>query len=344
MAKKKAIYNLPKEDLSAFIETIGESKFRVEQIWKGLYKQMWTSWDSFTNLPYSLRKLLDDAFSLKHLFPSRTMRSQDNSTQKVLFELVDSAKIESVLIQHSRRNTLCISCQSGCGIGCAFCATGSMGLTRNLDKAEIIEQVLYFARFLEASQKQLTNIVVMGMGEPFMNYLNTMGALKIINNPEGLNFGARRITISTIGILPNLYRFLSENIQINLAISLHAPNNKIRNQLVPINEKYPIDDLFLFCKEYTQKTHRRISFEYILIDAINDSLDDANELSQRLNNMLCHVNLIPYNPSPFFQWKRPPIVKIRKFQSILRENGIPATIRASEGIEIQAGCGQLTTS
>lgn len=341
---KQSIYNLSRSELQEYFEKINEPIYRADQVWEGLYKNLYASWNLFSTLPKYLREKLASDFLIENLVVENKSASNNRKTSKYLFNLGDQKKIETVLMQYRRRNTLCISCQSGCGMGCKFCATGAMGFSRNLACGEIVEQVIHFERELRKQNTSLTNIVVMGMGEPFLNYKNTMMALKILNDQRGFSFGARRITISTIGILPTLENFLSENTQMNLAISLHAPNNQLRDTLVPINKKYPIEDLMRFCQKYSHETHRRISFEYILIDGVNDSEEMAKDLADLVGNLLCHVNLIPYNLTNFYQWKTSSKEKMNHFKSILENNKIPTSIRESKGAEIQAGCGQLAAN
>jgi 23S rRNA (adenine2503-C2)-methyltransferase len=232
-------------------------------------------------------------------------------------------------------------------MGCVFCATGQMGFRRNLSSGEIIEQVLYYARNLSQAGERVTNVVVMGMGEPFHNYDATMAAIELLNHPQGFNLGARKFTISTVGLTPGIYRFAREHRQVNLAISLHAADDDLRNSLIPMNRKYPIDELLAACQEYVKITNRRISFEWALIKGINDMPDQARKLAKRLEIFLhggvalCHVNVIPLNPTRQFEGEATTQKDARIFQSILEQNGIPCTIRLRRGIDIQAGCGQL---
>ncbi len=259
------IYDLDLADFYRLFASWGEPGYRSIQVWQGLYQKLWDQASSFTNLPIQLRKRLADYFSFSYLSHSITLDSRDEQTRKTLFHLPDSSPVETVRMQYGdedgdrQRRTLCISTQSGCAMGCTFCATGQMGFRRNLSSGEIIEQVLYFSRQLALSAEKVTNIVIMGMGEPFHNYEATMQAIDRLNNAQGFNFSARRFTISTVGLIPAIRRFTAENRQVNLAISLHAANDELRSTLLPINRKYPLDELLSVCLEYVEQSHRRIT-------------------------------------------------------------------------------------
>jgi len=352
------IYDLSYEELSQKINSWNEPDYRVNQIWQGIYKSLWSSPVDFSILPKSLRQKISDIYaindtiienklSFSRLNAIKTQRSADGETIKTLFTLWDGKQVEAVHMQYKNRHTLCISSQSGCAMGCVFCATGQMGFHRHLSSGEMIEQVLYYARQLSIEHMQLTNIVLMGMGEPFHNYDATLSAIKRLNNPQGFNLGARRFTISTVGLLPEIRRFTKEQSQINLAISLHAADDTLRSQLLPINRKYPLDELFSACLEYIQKTHRRLSFEWALIEGVNDTPEQADLLIQRLKALriggsnLCHVNVIPLNPTDKYIGHATTRKNALAFQEKLTQAGLPCTIRLRRGIEIQAGCGQL---
>jgi 23S rRNA (adenine2503-C2)-methyltransferase len=244
-------------------------------------------------------------------------------------------------MRYSERRTLCISTQVGCAMGCVFCATGQMGFKRHLSSGEIVEQVLFFARQLKSQGERVTNVVVMGMGEPFHNYNNTLAAVDRLNDPEGFNLGARHFTISTVGIVPQILRFAREKRQVNLAISLHAANDEARAALLPVNRKYPLEMVLDACREYVDKTHRRITFEWALIRGVNDTPQVAAELAHHLKGLLCHVNVIPLNPTKKYPGQATTRERAEAFKSVLEEKGIPCTIRIRRGIDIQAGCGQL---
>ncbi|MDI6694492.1 MAG: 23S rRNA (adenine(2503)-C(2))-methyltransferase RlmN [Anaerolineales bacterium] len=341
------IYDLDLSALQQALRQWGEPDYRALQIWKGLYVNLWDHPAQFTNLPRALRQKLEVNFSFSHLRLTGTLKSKDGETVKTLFQLSDNAAVEAVLMQYSRRRTLCISTQAGCAMGCVFCATGQMGFRRHLTSGEIIEQVLYYARQLAAIGERVTNVVIMGMGEPFHNYDETMAAIERLNHSEGFNLGARRFTVSTVGLVPAIQRFTRENRQINLAISLHAADDETRSSLLPINRKYPLETLLQACQDYVEKTHRRITFEWALIREINDTPAQAQALAallqpfRRNQAALCHVNVIPLNPTRRYRGKATTRERALQFQKILEQNGIPCTIRIRRGIDIQAGCGQL---
>ncbi len=335
------IYDLGFGEIEALIKSVGEPSFRAKQIWEGLYQHQYNSWKEFSSLPKHLREILEKTCSISSIFQVNSVFSSDLQTEKVLFQLNDSNYIESVLLRKDDRLTLCISTQSGCPVGCVFCATGNLGFKRNLLCSEIIEQVIFFIRALKRVEEKLTNIVLMGMGEPFLNYGNTISAVARLNDVSGLNIGARRITISTIGIIDKIEEFSEKELQINLSISLHASNDQLRQQLVPFATKYPVKNLIDASRSYVEKTNRRITFEYVMIKEINDNPKYAVELVHVLRGLNCHVNLIPLNPAFHFSGKPSDPASIREFGRILIEKGIAVSIRDSQGTDIQAGCGQL---
>ena len=338
---KKNFYDFDYVEVKTMIEEWKQPKYRTDQIWNGLYEQLVNSPDNISTLPADLQSKLSANFEFDALEPVTYIESKDKETVKYLFQLNDGNKIETVLMKYRKRNTLCISSQAGCAMGCTFCATGQLGFMKNLSPGEIIQQVLFFARLLKEQDQKVTNIVMMGMGEPFHNYDNTLKAINILNHEKGFNMGARRFTISTVGIVPGIKRFTEENSQINLAISLHASQNDLRSSMMPVNKKYPIEDLIQACREYTEQTNRRITFEWALIQNVNDSVEEADRLAGLLKDMLCHVNVIPLNPTKGFDGERSEKDRIHIFQKRLESHGIPCTIRMRRGIEIQAGCGQL---
>lgn len=344
---RQNIYDLGFDELVRHIEGWRQPRYRAKQIWQGLYHQLLDHPSQFTSLPSEIRNRLAAEYNIGHLTPGEMLVSEDKETRKTLFWLPDGQAIEAVLMRYSQRRTLCISTQAGCAMGCVFCATGQMGFRRHLTSGEIIEQVLFYARQLRNSEEQVTNIVIMGMGEPFHNYDATLQAIDRLNHPEGFNFGARRFTISTVGLVPMINRFANENRQVNLAISLHAADDDLRSSMLPINNKYPINILLQSCLDYVDKTHRRISFEWALIKDINDTPEQANHLAHLLQPFrrgpvaLCHVNVIPLNPTVGYAGEATTHQRARSFQAILKEHGIPCTIRLRRGIDIQAGCGQL---
>lgn len=341
--QKHNIYDLKLSDLNETVASWGEPSYRAKQIWHGIYQNLLDQPDLFTTLSQSLRMKLAYQFTFSHLDPIAVKESKDGQTIKTLFHLPDQQAIEAVLMQYEQRRTLCISTQSGCAMGCVFCATGQMGFRRHLSSGEIIEQVLYYARLLRSKNEQITNVVVMGMGEPFHNYEQTMAAIDRLNHREGLNLGARRFTISTVGLVPLIRRFAEERRQVNLAISLHAADDKLRSSMLPVNDKYPLSDLITACQEYVELTRRRITFEWALIYDVNDSPEQARQLAELLGGLLCHVNVIPLNPTQSYLGKATTRQRAAAFKKTLEDLGIPCTIRIRRGIDIQAGCGQLAT-
>jgi 23S rRNA (adenine2503-C2)-methyltransferase len=344
MAEKRLIYNFSFEELKGILDKWDEPTFRATQIWDGLYSQLWKSPEEFTNIPKALHITLDNEFSFSHLTQLNKIVSSDGYTTKTLLGLPDGSAIEAVLMEYDQRLTLCISTQVGCAVGCKFCATGQMGFRKNLSGGEIIEQVLFYARFLRERGEKVTNIVYMGMGEPFLNYDSTLASIKRLNHSTGFNLGARRFTISTVGIIPKIQKFTQEKSQINLAISLHAADNQLRSTLLPINAKYPIEKLIETCHDYVKHTGRRVTFEWALIHNKNDSPEQAEKLSKLLRGLNSHVNVIPLNPTIGFDGKKALPHQVEEFKRVLDNNNIPCTVRVRRGIDIQAGCGQLASS
>ncbi len=341
---KPLIYDLTAQSLRQILKGWDEPAYRADQLWQGLYRRLWASPTEFSTLPGGLRRRLGLAFHFSSLTPVAELTSNDGETIKVAFRLPDGNAIETVLMRYRQRRTLCISTQAGCALGCVFCATGQMGLQRNLSAGEIVEQVLYFARRLAAEDDRLTNIVVMGMGEPFQNYEATLSAIDILNHPLGFGFGERRFTLSTVGIAPAIRRFAAEKRQINLAISLHAANDELRSRLLPVNRKYPLGVLMKACREYVAMTHRRITFEWALIQDVNDGSEHAHQLADLLSGLLCHVNVIPLNPTASYGGKAATRACAEAFRTVLEAAGIPCSIRLRRGIDIRAGCGQLAVT
>lgn len=337
------VYDYDFEELRELMISWGEAPYRGDQFWLGLYRDYWESPDVFSNLPKDLRRRLVEELEFSHLKTGTIQTSSDGATIKTLFSLPDKQMIESVLMMYNKRRTLCISTQAGCAMGCVFCATGQMGFRRNLSSGEIVEQVIYYARLLGRNQEKVTNIVFMGMGEPFHNYDQTMEAIDRLNHPEGFNFGQRRMTVSTVGLVPGIERFTLENRQVNLAVSLHAADDDLRASMLPINHRYPIAEVMEACKNYVNQTHRRITFEWALIYDVNDTPDQAYKLAGLLRGLLCHVNVIPLNPTTGYQGKATTRERGITFQAILKQAGIPCTIRTRRGIDIKAGCGQLAS-
>jgi len=325
-----------------------QPRFRTKQIWEWLYQKKASSFQQMSNLPKPLQQRLAGHFRFSGLNTLVDLKSKDRQTRKVLFELHDGKRIEAVHMHYpghpkkQRRNTLCISSQAGCALGCTFCATGQGGFQRNLTSGEIVEQALFYMRQLERDNDRVTNIVFMGMGEPFANYDNVMGAVQKLTEPTGIGLGARRLTISTVGLAPQIERFANEQTQVNLAISLHAATDELRSKTMPINDRYPIKTLLKACQRYTEKTHRRISFEWAMINKVNDTPEQALILSEKINKMLCHVNLIPLNPTQGFNGAASDPQRMADFRAVLDRYGIPNSIRSRKGIDINAACGRLS--
>lgn len=340
---KPLIYDLDIDELRDLVASWDEPAYRAQQIWQGLYQSLWLAPEEFSNLPKSLRDKMASELRWNALIPELILKSSDGETIKTLFRLDDEREIEAVLMRYETRRTLCISSQAGCAMGCVFCATGQMGFKRHLTSGEIVAQVIYYARKLKDQDEQVTNVVLMGMGEPFHNYANTLKAIDRLNDPKGYNLGARRFTISTVGVVPMIRKFADEKRQVNLAISLHAANNEERSALLPVNRKYPIEDVIEACRYYIDQTGRRVTFEWALINGENDTPETAHELARLLKGLMCHVNVIPLNPTKKFAGKATTRERAQAFSDILNKAGIPCTIRIRRGIDIQAGCGQLAS-
>lgn len=330
------IYDLSLKELEDYFVSIGEKPFRASQVYEGLYKQRLSSFDEMTNLSKDLRSKLKEKFSTYKI--KLLVKQEGQNVNKYLFELEDKNKIESVLMFHDYGISICVSSQVGCNMSCAFCESGRLKKVRNLLAYEIVEQILLIE---EDIKKRITHVVVMGIGEPFDNYDNVMRFVKIINCGKGIDIGSRHITISTCGVVPGIKKFMEEEGQVNLAISLHAPNDELRSKLMPINKAYHLEELMSTIKEYIDKTNRRVTFEYIMLEDINDSEKEARELIKLLKGLNCYVNLIPYNETENIGFKRTKQWKILKFYDILKSNKINVTIRKEFGGSVDAACGQL---
>ncbi len=335
------IYDFDRDGMKDLLSGWKQPAFRVNQIWDGLYRNLKSTPSEWSNLPSNLKSLLSEKVRFLGLDPVDELRSSDEHTVKTLFNTYDGYAVEAVLMKYDQRRTLCISTQAGCAMGCVFCATCQMGFFRIITSGEIVEQVLYYARLLKKDDETVTNIVVMGMGEPFHNYEHTLEAIDRLNDQRGFNLGARRFTISTVGLIPMIQEFAAEKRQVNLAISLHAANNSLRSRLLPINKKYPLEELIPACREYVETTGRRLTFEWALIRDVNDRPQDTRELIELVRGMNCHINVIPLNPTHAYAGKATDSVRAREFADELNNAGIPCTVRLRRGIDIQAGCGQL---
>lgn len=339
--RPRGLYDLTLPELTERVTALGFPAFRARQLWGWAYRQLVPSYDEMRNVPGEVRAAMSAAAPIDLLQPVRTLTADDGETIKSLYRTRDGELLETVLMLYPDRATVCVSCQVGCAVGCSFCATGLMGLSRNLGAGEMVAQVVSATREARQRGRILTNVVMMGMGEPLQNYAETMRFLRIIHEPDGLDLGARRITVSTSGIVPRIDALADEPLPVNLAVSLHAPNDEMRSELVPINRRYPIAMLLEAIDRYIEKTGRRVSFEYALMRGINDADETARELATLLRGRLCHVNLIPLNPVDVLPYERPDPAGIERFATILREAGIPTTVRYSRGLDIDAACGQL---
>ena len=325
------------EELKQELKEIGEKPFRAEQIFQWLYHEKVQTFDEMTNLSLELREKLKNNYTICNFNILKKQESKDG-TIKYLFDVLDGNAIETVLMKYHHGNSICVSSQIGCKMGCKFCASTGINFVRNLTSGEIVEQII---RVEQDIGERVSNVVLMGIGEPLDNYKNVVNAIRLINHPKGLNIGARHISISTSGLVPKIYQLAEENIQCTLSISLHATDNQKRSSMMPVNNTYPIEELLQACKDYIAKTNRRISFEYALAKDNNDNLEDAKQLVKLLKGMLCHVNLIPINKIENGKFDKSSNENIMKFRDYLNEHGIVATIRRELGSDIDAACGQL---
>ena len=333
----KQIKNYDLEELKEELKQMGEKPFRAEQIAKWLYTEKVKSFDEMTNLSLELREKLKNNYTLSNFNILKKQESKDG-TIKYLLDVLDGNAIETVLMRYHHGNSICVSSQIGCKMGCKFCASTGINFIRNLTSAEIVQQIITVE---QDTGERISNVVFMGIGEPLDNYENVVKAVHIINHPKGLNIGARHISISTSGLVPKIYQLAEENIQCTLSISLHATSNEKRSKMMPVNQRYPIEELLQACRDYIAKTNRRISFEYALANDNNDNLEDAKDLVKLLKGMLCHVNLIPINKIENGTFTKSSNENIMKFRDYLNEHGIVATIRRELGSDIDAACGQL---
>ncbi len=336
---KPNIKDLGAHDLEAFLAARRYAGYKTKQIWQWLFQKRVLAFSEMTNLSRPLRAQLEQSFSISRPVVLRRRQSQDG-TVKFLYRLGDSASVESVLIPESRRLTLCVSTQAGCGFGCAFCATALLGLQRNLSASEITDQFLEASRTL-APDRRISHIVLMGMGEPLANYANTLRALQVFTDADwGMGISPRRVTLSTVGLVPQIEKLIAET-QVNLAISLHAATDELRGRLMPINRKYSLQQLIDCCRRLPLPRRKRITFEYVLLGGVNDSTHDARALAKLLGAVRSKVNVIPFNPHPGSSFQRPGDEAIARFQALLHDDGVQINIRRPRGDDIQAACGQL---
>ncbi len=337
--KLRNIYDLTRKEFEDYFVSIGDKKFRSVQLYEFLYKKRINNTSEMNNIGNNIKERLNNDFSFDMI--KLVVKQEDNLVKKYLFELIDGERIESVVMFHDYGISVCVSSQVGCNMSCAFCESGRLKKRRNLEAYEIVEQILLIEQDIG---KRISHIVVMGIGEPFDNYDNVMRFVKIVNDNKGIDIGSRHITISTCGIVPGIYKFMNEEGQVNLAISLHAPNDEIRNKIMPISKRYKLEELMEAIKKYISVTNRRVTFEYIMLDNINDSTECAMELSKLLKGINCYVNLIPYNETENISFKRSKNSQIMKFYDILKKNSINVTIRKEFGSKVDAACGQLRAS
>ena len=330
------IYGIKRTDLEKYFLDINEKKFKALQVFEWLYVHKIKAFSEMTNIKKELQEKLEKDFSLKMITIAK--KQEDKYTKKYLFKLFDGNFIEAVLMKHDYGLSVCVSSEVGCNMGCKFCESGRLKKVRNLGAYEMVEQILLIE---EDIGKRISSVVIMGIGEPLDNYDNVMDFIRIINDPKGLAIGARHITLSTCGIIPKIKDLANEDLQINLAISLHAPNTQLRNKIMPVNKAYKLPELMECIKDYIDKTNRRVTIEYVMLDEINDNETQALELSSLLKGLNVYVNLIPYNETNNIEYKRSKKDKILKFYDILKKKGINVTIRKEFGSNIDAACGQL---
>ncbi|HEY8314679.1 MAG TPA: 23S rRNA (adenine(2503)-C(2))-methyltransferase RlmN [Candidatus Baltobacteraceae bacterium] len=329
--------------MEGFASHFALKPFRLKQIYRAATKELVEEIDQVTTLPKELRaQLCASGFSFSAVEPIVIQRSNDKQTSKGLFQLADGAEVEAVLMEHyGDRNTVCISSQAGCAFACTFCSTGQAGFTRQLEPTEVFDQARYFARELAQRGKRITNVVFMGMGEPFHNYDAVMAAVALLNDGQGFGLGHRHITISTVGLIDKIDRFADEGLQVNLAISLHAPGDAVRDRIMPVNRRFNMGALLAACERYIAKTNRKVFFEYVMLAGVNDREEDARELARIMTGHLYHVNLIPYNSTPDAAFTGSAHEAIWRFAGILDGAGVPTTVRQNMGRDIAAACGQL---
>lgn len=339
--EKRDILSMSYEELQSAVKDLGEPSFRTKQIYGWLHQSCVTSFDEMTNLSKALRQKLNDNFVIFTVSIEKKLISEYDDTQKYLFRLNDGEFIESVLMKYKYGYTLCVSTQVGCRMGCKFCASTLDGVVRNLTSSEILSQIYVAQR---DNNIKISHTVLMGMGEPLDNYDNVMRFLELITDEKGQNMSMRHISLSTCGVVPKIYELMEKNLQLTLSVSLHAPSDEIRSSMMPVNRKWGVDELLEACKKYTDRTHRRISFEYAMVSGSNDSDDCAKLLAKKLQGILCHVNLIPVNEVQETGCKKSSRDRIESFSRILEKNGYAVTVRRKLGSDINASCGQLRRS
>lgn len=346
-----SLYDLSLAELEAHVVTLGQPKYRARQVWEWAYRRLARSYDEMTNVPAALRATLAASLPFPHAAVLRELASDDGQTRKRLLRLHDGRLIEAVLMLYDPRSdsrgraTVCVSSQVGCAMGCSFCATGQGGFERNLSAGEILAQIIGFARDqADAGGRRITNVVFMGMGEPLANFPAVWRAVETLTDTAGFGLGARHITVSTVGVVAGIRKLAGQPQQVGLAVSLHAPDDALRRSMIATAHRYPLAEIIAACRDYITRTGRRVTFEYCLIERVNDATEQARALATLLNGLLCHVNLIPVNPTSDARIHRPRRDRTLAFQRELAARGIPCTVRAEKGTEIAAACGQLRAS
>ncbi len=333
------IFDYKLSDMQEYFVSIGEKKYKAKQIYEWLYKKRVYNFSDMSNISRALQEKLESTFDTSML--KLRKRQTSKLTNKYLFELSDGNLIEAVLMRHDYGLSVCVSSQVGCNMGCTFCESGRLKKVRDLKSGEIVRQILMIENDVNM---RISSVVVMGIGEPFDNYVNIMDFIRIINDPSGIAIGARHITVSTSGIVPRIYDYANEAIQTNLALSLHAPNNVLRNKIMRVNKAYPLDDVLKALKYYIEKTNRRVTIEYLLLDGVNDTIDCAKELAHLIKGLNAYVNLIPYNETSHIEYKKSKNETVMQFYDTLKKLGINVTVRREFGGSIDAACGQLRAS
>jgi 23S rRNA (adenine2503-C2)-methyltransferase len=338
---RRSLLDLSHDELRAWLEARGEPGYRADQLWRAVYGELIPTYDAITTLPHALRVSLAKALPIDPLRPVEAAEDDAHRVRKQLFALEDGETIEAVLMHYERRHTACLSSQVGCPVGCSFCATGQDGYARDLSSGEIIAQALHFARELRATGQRLSHIVYMGMGEPLLNEEAVLRSIRALNDPRGFGLGMRSFTVSTAGVAPGIRHLAHLGLEVGLAVSLHTVDDDLRSALIPLNRTYGVETVLTACRAYLAATHRRITFEVALFRGVNDSVAHARRLADTIRGMLCHVNLIPGNPCP--ETERRPSTRdvVEAYAEVLRQRGIPVTVRVARGLTIAAGCGQL---
>ncbi|HEY5388734.1 MAG TPA: 23S rRNA (adenine(2503)-C(2))-methyltransferase RlmN [Thermoleophilia bacterium] len=328
------------QTIAAAMTELGEPPYRSRQVYEALTRGLVIDFDSISNLPVTVRRALAERLRPLSIADVETRVAPRGSARKTLFATADGHPVEAVLMTYAKRATVCVSTQVGCAVGCAFCASGRLGLRRDLTAEEMVDQVFHFARLLRDAERRVTNVVFMGMGEPFHNYDETLRACRLLNDESGFGLAARAISVSTVGVVPGIDRFAEEDLQLNLAVSLHAGTDALRDRLVPLNRTYPLDEVFAACARYVRRTHRKVMFEYVVLRGVNDTLEQAQMLAARVRPPHYHLNLIAYNETGG-EFARPKADQLATLHARLEAAGVSCTVRRSPGAEIEAACGQL---